>query len=118
MAISLTSSMMARLIEIQTGSFALDQRQVTALAQTHQVLLAYPVALESWLVQPTPDGARPTCAGSPPRARCLALFSELVSFPGWPDCESQLRDRYRVHARGRILRHQDAPWVAAPWLGC
>ncbi len=88
------------LIEIQTGSFALDQRQATALTQTHRVLLAYPVALESWLVQPTTDGARPVRRKSPKRGSALALFAELVSFPGLIT-ESQLRDRYRVHARGR-----------------
>ena len=105
-----------RLIEIQTGSFASIKAKVTALAQTHQVLLAYPVALESWLVQPTPEEAQPVRRKSPKRGSVLALFSELVSFPGLvanPNFEIDV-----VFTREDILRHRDARrgWRRHGWV--
>lgn len=104
------------LIEIQTGSFASIKGKVTALAQNHRVLLAYPVALESWLVQPTTDGARPVRRKSPKRGSALALFAELVSFPGLianPNFEIDI-----VFTREDVLRHQDAHrgWRRHGWV--
>lgn len=104
------------IIEVQTGNFASIKAKVTTLAQTHRVLLAYPVALESWLVQPTEEGARPVRRKSPKRGSVLAIFSELVSFPGLianPNFEIDV-----VFTREDVLRHQDARrgWRRHGWV--
>ncbi|MCU0520845.1 MAG: hypothetical protein MUF84_09155 [Anaerolineae bacterium] len=104
------------LIEVQTRSFASVRAKVAALASDHRVLLAYPVALETWLVRPAESGGRPSRRKSPKRGSALAIFPELVSFPGLvasPNFEIDV-----VFTREDVLRHYDARrgWRDHGWV--
>ncbi len=105
-----------QLIEVQTGSFATIKAKVTALSANHRLLLAYPVALETWLVRPAGAGERPSRRKSPKRGSALALFMELVSFPGLvanPNFAVEV-----VFTREDQLRHHDPRrgWRRHGWV--
>lgn len=65
-----------QLIEVQTGSFGAMGRKLDRLLPEYQILLVYPVAVESWLHKP---GASPR--RSPKKGSVYSLFDELVSLP-------------------------------------
>ena len=104
------------LVEVQTRNFASVRAKVTALAADHRLVLAYPVPLETWLVRPAEPGGRPSRRKSPKRGSPLALFPELVSFPGLvasPNFEIDV-----VFTREDVLRHHDARrgWRNHGWV--
>ncbi len=64
------------LIEIQTGSFGAMGRKLDRLLGDHELLLVYPIAVETRLVRPDRRPRR-----SPKRGSVYQLFDELVSIP-------------------------------------
>ena len=64
------------LVEIQTGSFGAMGKKLDHLLPDHQILLVYPIAVESYLARPN---AKPK--KSPKKSSVYGLFSELVSIP-------------------------------------
>ncbi len=65
-----------QLIEIQTGSFGAMGKKLDRLLGDHELLLVYPVAVETRLVRPSKPPRR-----SPKRGSVYQLFDELVSIP-------------------------------------
>ncbi len=65
-----------QLIEIQTGSFGAMGKKLDRLLGDHELLLVYPVAVETRLVRPSKPSRR-----SPKRGSVYQLFDELVSIP-------------------------------------
>ncbi len=65
-----------QLIEIQTGSFGAMGKKLDRLLGDHELLLVYPVAVETRLVRPRKPPRR-----SPKRGSVYQLFDELVSIP-------------------------------------
>jgi len=111
------------LIEIQTASFSSMKRKLSALLESHRVLLVHPVPQRTWIVKaPKPDepartpDARPNRRISPKRGSVLTLFDELVSFPtlmAHPnfsiDVVLTLEDQLRHYDRRRGWRRKG--WV-------
>jgi hypothetical protein len=64
------------LIEIQTGSFGAMGKKLDHLLPSNQILLVYPIAVESYLQKP---GVKPR--KSPKHGSVYDLFAELVSIP-------------------------------------
>jgi hypothetical protein len=64
------------LIEIQTGSFGAMGRKLDHLLPEHQILLVYPIAVESYLQRPGKNPRK-----SPKKGSVYDLFGELVSIP-------------------------------------
>ncbi|NNF68160.1 MAG: hypothetical protein HKN01_00180 [Acidimicrobiia bacterium] len=64
------------LVEIQTGSFGAMGNKLDHLLPEHQILLVYPIAVETYLER---EGAK--TRKSPKRGSILSLFDELVSIP-------------------------------------
>jgi len=70
------------LIEIQTRSFSALKRKVTELVKQHPVRLAYPIAMEKWIVRMPEKGDRILGRRRSPRRGIPAdVFEEMVSFP-------------------------------------
>jgi len=70
------------LLEIQTGHFASVKAKLMNLVRSYQIRLAYPIALEKWIVKPAKDeSSGVTRRKSPRRGRVEELFMEMVSFP-------------------------------------
>jgi hypothetical protein len=64
------------LIEIQTGSFGAMGKKLDHLLPSNQILLVYPIAVETYLQKP---GVKPR--KSPKHGSVYDLFAELVSIP-------------------------------------
>ena len=64
------------LIEIQTGSFGAMGKKLDHLLPSNQILLVYPIAVETYLQKP---GVTPR--KSPKHGSVYDLFAELVSIP-------------------------------------
>ena len=64
------------LVEIQTGSFGAMGKKLDHLLPDHQMLLVYPIAVESYLVRPDAKTKK-----SPKKSSVYGLFNELVSIP-------------------------------------
>ena len=64
------------MIEIQTGSFGAMGKKLDHLLPSNQILLVYPIAVESYLQKP---GVKPR--KSPKHGSVYDLFAELVSIP-------------------------------------
>lgn len=70
------------LIEIQTRSFSALKKKVTELVKQHPVRLAYPIAMEKWIVRMPEKGDRILGRRRSPRRGIPAdVFEEMVSFP-------------------------------------
>jgi hypothetical protein len=70
------------LVEIQTRSFSALKRKLEKLVVSHPVRLAFPIAIEKWVIRLSDDGAaQEGRRKSPKRGSVLELFRELVSFP-------------------------------------
>ncbi len=88
-----------QLIEIQTGSFGAMGRKLDRLLGDHQLLLVYPVAVETRLVRPDKRPRR-----SPKRGSVYRLFDELVSIPTLIDHPNLTLDVALVKI-DRVQRH-------------
>jgi len=107
------------LIEVQTASFSSMKRKLSALVESHRVLLVHPVPQRTWIVKaPRPDepDARTSRRISPKRGSIFTLFDELVSFPtlmAHPnfsiDVVLTLEDQLRHYDRRRAWRRKG--WV-------
>ncbi|MCJ7551341.1 MAG: hypothetical protein MUQ30_16835 [Anaerolineae bacterium] len=111
------------LIEVQTASFSSIKSKLSALVESHRVLLVHPVPQRTWIVKaPKPDGpigtsgSKPSRRISPKRGSVLTLFDELISFPtlmAHPnfsiDVVLTLEDQLRHHDRRRAWRRKG--WV-------
>jgi hypothetical protein len=64
------------LIEIQTGSFGAMGKKLDHLLPSNQILLVYPIAVESYLQKPGVKQRK-----SPKHGSVYDLFAELVSIP-------------------------------------
>ena len=111
------------LIEVQTASFSSMKRKLSALLESHRVLLVHPVPQRTWIVKaPKPDepvgtaDSKPSRRISPKRGSVLTLFDELVSFPtlmAHPDFSIDvvltLEDQLRHYDHRRAWRRKG--WV-------
>ncbi|MBN1680283.1 MAG: hypothetical protein JW966_08315 [Anaerolineae bacterium] len=71
-----------RLVEIQTGNFAVLKRKLAVLAEHYPVRVVYPVPREKWIVRLDDDNRTPISRRrSPKRGAVVHLFAELVYFP-------------------------------------
>lgn len=93
------------LVEIQTGSFGSARRKLERLVESHRVVLAYPIAVERWLVSVGGDGEVLGRRRSPKRGLALDLFDELVNLPAiiaHPDFRIELALIVEEEIRGPI----------------
>lgn len=67
------------LIEVQTGNFAHLRRKLSALLQTHPVLLYYPIARRKWITRVDSEGSFLKRRKSPRQGSAFDLFDELLN---------------------------------------
>jgi hypothetical protein len=70
-----------QLIEIQTGNFSVLKSKLEALIDRHPIMVAYPIAIEKYILTKNEAYVLTTRRKSPKRGRVENLFNELVFIP-------------------------------------
>jgi hypothetical protein len=70
------------LVEVQTGSFSALGKKLDALLDEHHMRIVHPIAAERRIVRVDEHGQVLGIRRSPKRATAVAVFDQLVAFPG------------------------------------